>query len=241
MNKGYCFVSGSARSGTSELVRMLNCSPTILIGMERFFYLIERRELNHKHFSEEYFGNIKNEDTHADGALIIDMSSYKERFESSKIIGDKYPNLYEYFDYIFEIFPKAKHLYILRNPLSVAESYQARFTNPEDPQWLLDYKFGLANWNKSVSAALNLNENQLSFFKFICYEKIFGDFSNYKSMMNFLSTPPMDESQYKIFSKRFAKLSAQQVVRNDEIRQYVAEHANWHAYQELIARTRHQQ
>ncbi|MGR3378667.1 sulfotransferase [Salipiger abyssi] len=135
------FVSGVSRAGTSALVNMLNAHEGMAIGQERYHAKISKGAIKPHHFKHERFVDVRRpEDTHAKGGLHI--GDAKNRVRSANYIGDKYPRLYLHFDYIFETFPNAKHLYILRNPISVVESFEARNKNPDD-NWSWFWRDGM--------------------------------------------------------------------------------------------------
>lgn len=228
--KQILFVSGVARSGTSALVNVLNTNPDFLIGMERFFFRIRRKLLKPDDFEEDRFLTVKQGDTHAPG---FDREAIRKSYSVAKIIGDKFPLLYENFDYIFDTFPNARHIYIVRNPLSVAESYDARKQDKSD-KWIKSGLVGIQEWNSSVNSVVSLSQDRLDKFHFLQYEEFFSDVAAMNRLFAHYGAQATDESRLSKFVDRFSALNRKLVERRDDIRQAVAENCDWAAYRELL-------
>ena len=226
------FVSGVARSGTSALVSVLNTNPGFLIGMERYFFPIRRCEITPEHFKRARFLDVQEGDTHAKN---LSMAQQGEAFRQARYVGDKFPLLYQNFDYIFETFPEARHIYIVRNPLSVAESYDARERNPED-KWRKSWDIGLREWNDSVRAIAGLTEAQAARFHFVQYEDFFADSARMNALFRAFGLDAVAPEKLVSFVTKFEALNARPVDRRDDIRQHVARHADWEAYRALLGR-----
>lgn len=241
------FISGVARSGTSELVSVLNEHPNFLIGSERYFYVIERRELETYHFEMERFLNILPEDCHNDSRLLKEgqflikkgILTGKINVEDIKVIGDKYPNLYEHFDWIFERFPNAVHIYIVRNPFSVAQSFQRRFENIND-EWDENFVSAVHRWNISVERALFFFEKFKEKFIFLLYEQFFSNVENMNKLFKILGYSTINNDKLQPYVDRFYKLNSQMVQKEEVIRYYVSRNANWEAYKHICKISDHQ-
>ena len=117
----HCFISGFARSGTTALVKMLNGHHDINIGIER----------NRRLFS-----------------LYMEVAKYKddvfewldppvfEMASDAKVIGDKLPMLFRFYDDVQRSYPDAVWLITDRDIVSIANSWQARHDNPLDKTWV---------------------------------------------------------------------------------------------------------
>lgn len=219
------FVSGVARSGTSELVRVLNIHDNFLIGQERYFYIIKRKELDESYFNIERFMNIIPNDTHVNGSINKKIFCY----DQIKVIGDKYPNLFDDLDWIFHRFPNAYHIYIIRNPFSVAQSYQRRYEDKND-RWTFDYKNALEHWNNSVRKVCSLEDKHMEKFIFLIYEEFYSDVNIMNSVFKLLSYSKVDSSKLQPFVDRFKNLSRNLTPKEEEIRYYVAKNADWESY-----------
>lgn len=226
------FVSGVGRSGTSALVNLLNLHPGLLIGQERYFYLFRKNLIGPAHFEKARFLDVRPEDTHPQAGLRPGRGDPAARFDQARYVGDKYPSLFRHFDHIFDAFPKARHVYILRNPLSVIESYDARHANPADA-WKLTWQDGLAAWNESLGRVSALPPERLHQFVLLQYETLYASPAAMNRLYAALDLPPLPEAQLIPFAEKFAALNDKPVARRDELRAAVARHADWAAYARL--------
>ncbi|MEM5882404.1 MAG: sulfotransferase [Candidatus Aenigmatarchaeota archaeon] len=241
------FISGVARSGTSELVNVLNEHSCFLIGSERYYYVIERRELDAYHFEMERFLNILPEDCHDDSQLFKEgqflikkgVLTGKINVEEIKVIGDKYPNLYEHFDWIFERFPNAMHIYIVRNPFSVAQSFQRRFENVND-NWNENFISAIKRWNESIEKVLFFEEKHKENFIFVVYEKFFSNVEIMNKLFTILGYHPIAHEKLQSYVDKFYKLNSQMTPKDEVIRYYVSQNANWEAYKHICKISDHQ-
>ena len=233
MNK-LLFVSGTARAGTSALVNILNLHNHILMGQERYFFKFKKDLITRGHFSKKRFLDIREGDTHEFGGLKVPLGKREKRFDYAFYVGDKYPPLFRHLDHMFKEFPKARHIYVLRNPLSVVESYEARFQNPED-NWNLNWEAGLAAWNESVHNIAALPDDKLSQFIFVQYEEIYSQTKAINALFTRLGLSNLEPETLAPFVSKFADLIQKPVPRWDDIRMHVARKADWPSYQKLSA------
>ncbi len=151
------------------------------------------------------------------------------------MIGDKYPLLYKNLEVILQRFPQAEHVYIVRNPLSVIESYNSRFTDLNDT-WNRPWKLGLEEWNASIRTVMQQPEEVLRKFHFIIYENFFSSAVHMNALYEALGASPLSEDQLTSFVEKFRALNEKPVLRNDEFRAFVARHADWATYNRLLDR-----
>lgn len=229
-SKTIAFVSGVARSGTSALVNLMNVHPQILMGQERFFWLLEKGTMHPEHFEAERFLEVRPEDSHIRRPFPKDEI---ERFGNACVIGDKHPNLFEFFPVVFERFPAARHIYILRNPLSVIESYDRRHRDTSDP-WNRSFAQGLREWNQSVAAVASLSDAQRHQFLVVEYESVFADSAETDRIFHFLDLEPPPESNLCHIRRKFEELNQSKVPRRDDLRRFVAQYADWESYRKLL-------
>ncbi|SMP05559.1 sulfotransferase family protein [Shimia sagamensis] len=234
--KKLVFVSGVARSGTSALVNVLNKNPGFLIGMERYFFLIKREEITLEHFRGQRFLAVEEGDTHGKG---LAMEDPKKALRNATFIGDKFPLLFEHFDYMLDAFPEARHIYIVRNPLSVVESYDARLRDKSD-KWRKSWQVGLNEWNTSVQSVMKLSAEQLAKFYFVSYESFFESTGEMNALFSHFDLGEVRNEHLKPFCQKFRELNENPVKRRDDIRQYVARHADWQSYRALLQRIEEQ-
>ena len=156
--KELLFVGGCPRSGTTALTRLLNRHGDILLGNERFYRVFERGELTPGHFAKARFLRFEPGDTH-DEPPGLDTGPHahfagaaaETRYDAARMIGDKYPPIFRSYGMVAERFDDTHIVYILRNPVSVAESYQARADDRSD-RWPFDGLRAVLDWNESVAA-----------------------------------------------------------------------------------------
>ncbi|KGM87298.1 Sulfotransferase family [Roseovarius mucosus DSM 17069] len=234
MVKELLFVSGTPRSGTSALVRMLNLNPAVMIGMERYFSRYKKGGLDSSFFDADRFLDVQENDTHAKGGFgIQDAKKLRERYERAQIIGDKYPLLYLQFDEILTAFPEARHVFIIRNPLSVAESYQERSENPAD-SFNKDYRTAIEEWNKGLDAMLALPEAVRAKFCVVEYESIFKSATEINRLFTFLGLSTPEAKALAGLKERANDLEQTLVPRRDDLRAYVTRNAKWGLYKRFL-------
>jgi len=234
MNK-HLFLSGTARAGTSALVNILNQHNHILMGQERYFNKFRQNTIARAHFHKERFLDLRDGDTHEHGGLhSIPPGQREQRFDKAIYVGDKFPPMFRHFDHVLNEFPKAHHIYILRNPLSVVESYETRFQNTEDP-WHLNWRDGLKAWNDSLSRITTLPSKTLQRFTFVLYEDLYAHTRAINALFTRLGLSNLEPETLQPFVAKFYKLNQKPVPRRDDIRMYVARNADWAAYKQVCA------
>lgn len=236
MTKDLLFVSGTPRSGTTALVRLLNLHPAVMIGMERYFNHFKQGSMDSSFFGPDRFIDMREGDTHAMGGFgIRDPQKLRNRYDRAKIIGDKYPLLYLQFDRILSAFPEARHVFIIRNPLSVAESYQNRYENPNDT-FNKDYRTAIEEWNKGLAAMQALPEAARAKFCIVEYESIFRSDAEFNRLFAFLGLSSPENRFLTKLRMRSEELEYTLVPRRDAIRAYVAQNARWGLYKNVIGK-----
>ena len=230
MTKDILFISGTARSGTTAMANMLNDQSGFLIGVERYNRLFRAGEVTPGHFAPPRFLDIRPGDSHKKGGF-PGIGDPGARLSAASVIGDKFPQLYQHYDAIFARFPRARHIFMIRNPLSVAESYQARAQNPRD-NWQRDFITAVTDWNQSLAAVLALTRAQRGQVFIAEYEKVFFEPGEMRRLFVFLNRPFDSTRAQKTFA-RAAKLSDKMVPRRDDIRLYVSQNADWASYGRL--------
>lgn len=195
-----CFVCGCPRSGTTALAQMINEHPQALLGVERFKYIAmgsRGAEFKPELFEQERFIDIRDTDTNLKGAN-LPIAQKAASIWPPQIIGEKIPRLYMRQKYLRDTFPKSKLVAIVRDPLAVALSWQARADNPKD-NWPAKNGAaqGFEEWAKSVNfiaAAAPLWKDDLIV---VNYETFFGynDMAEFKDKIKVLfSKLSLDDS-----------------------------------------------
>ncbi|MEP1328060.1 sulfotransferase [Pseudophaeobacter sp.] len=227
------FLSGTAHTDSSALVNILNQHNHIMMGQERYFNKFRNDSIRPDHFKKERFLDIREGDTHAKGGLFCRPRGQRSaHFDKVVYVGDKFPPMFRHLDHVLTEFPKAHHIYILRNPLSVAESYEARFQNPDD-HWNLDWRAGIQAWNDSVARIAALSEAQLQHFIFVQYEEIYAETRAINALFTRLGLSNLEPEKLEPFVAKFAELNTKLVPRRDDIRMQVAQNADWASYKHL--------
>ncbi|QOC23783.1 sulfotransferase [Wenzhouxiangella sp. AB-CW3] len=230
--KEVLFVSGVARSGTSALVNVLNTHQDIMMGQERFYWRIKRGQLSPEYFFKDRYLDIQEGDTHNKRPLSDFSDGAELRYDRARYIGDKFPSLFRHFDDVMEQFPAARHVYILRNPFSVVESYEARFQDAED-SWNLSWMNGLEAWNESVGRVARLSDRQVAKFTILQYERFFSSVDVMRGMFLSLGLSGPGGNVLDQFVARFCQLNEKLVPRRDDLRCYVAQNADWGSYNKV--------
>lgn len=192
MKQEYLFICGCPRSGTTALVRLLNAHKSIGIGMERYKYYASQQnvhKINSNAFKAENFFNLQDEQTNLKWTQYYDDLRIKYQ-QGIDIVGDKYPHYYRFYDQINSNLNNVKWIFIVRNVVDVAKSYNVRSANPEDG-WPSEanYKRAVVHWNESLAKTWKYQKSNYNPNLFICeYERLFGYETDYlKSLLNFLN------------------------------------------------------
>lgn len=175
----YLFVGGPPRSGTTALVHYLNRHPAVLLCMERYKWL-PAREVGPDLFSFERILDYRPR-PRGDRLETNTPREYHEELLASKDParlewkGDKAPGYVERLDVLAENNPGASFILTYRPLEEVAESFEARSRDPEDP-WLggrEGFRIGTEHWNAAmrhtrdfVESAANLNVLVVSYHDF---------------------------------------------------------------------------
>lgn len=139
-SKRTLFVSGVARSGTTILSDLLNTHSHVCLGVERFkFQYLVHKNFDPNLFSKDRFFSFQDDDTNLrpnTGKKWEDLyHGLSAKWDRSLIVGDKIPDLTAVLGRLLQVYPGSRFLFILRDPASVAASWQARSENKRDVHW----------------------------------------------------------------------------------------------------------
>jgi hypothetical protein len=135
------------------MVDLLNCHRNIIMLQERYSNLLLKKPmLQPGHFAEERLFTFQEGDSFHNA--VSEESGYgklRTRYVSSLYVGDKVPRLYERLDWIAQNFECVTLIFMSRNVLDVAASYNRRARDVEDKLWPRDQDFRVAvyDWNLS--------------------------------------------------------------------------------------------
>lgn len=141
------FVTGCQRSGTTAFTEYLNHHPEILVGVERYGR-VSAKEITPEMFTFERILDYSAEDSLRPREYYVDLLSKKDP-ERLKWIGDKFPGYAKWLRPLSENNPGAYFIILYRPIEEVAESWEARSKNPDDP-WLggkNGFELGVQMWN----------------------------------------------------------------------------------------------
>ncbi|MDJ0745649.1 MAG: sulfotransferase [Xenococcaceae cyanobacterium MO_167.B27] len=233
-NKNYLFAIGNARSGTTALGKLLNFSPEICLGIERYG---KEDDISAMSFEKENFFDVNSKGYSVRPHF---YETIREKFDTAKYVGDKRPRFIESWKNTFLNLPQAKIVYIFRNIYDVACSYNVRASNAAqglDKQWRTNRDFSEAvhDWNEGIQEIQNLAR----FYKvyFVKYEDFFVHRSKMIHLFNYLGVNP-EEPKTKVGIEKTYKtaLSVQKKARilADHEKEYIDANADFEAYNKLL-------
>ena len=236
------FVCGPPRSGTTALARLLNTSESLVVGIERYRKrLMQLRGTdNGSLFGKERFFRFDTGDTDVDfNAAHPELTQRsKRKFDTAMYIGDKVPRLYRRLDYIDAAFPHCVVVYIIRDPIHVASSWQRRADSEHD-RWPQrnGYQQAIIEWNQSVRFAMEARQRFGNRIILLSYERIFGSrrLAVWRELMRRLQLPAKtEESTRRFLHNAFRRATADRKVEV-EVLQYASRTADYIAYARLLA------
>ncbi len=227
----FLFISGCPRSGTSALVHLLSGSTDVLLGMERYGHLTTKDNflLNKSHFEKQRFFKVTEGDTfyddfdkfHAFDPLI------HEKFDNCKIVGDKRPDLYESYDKLFSAFPETKVLFIYRDIIEVASSYQARVILGDTWPKSKNFSQAVNDWNRALFLTREAARKDYN-IKTVEFSDIFTHNKDLSPLFSYLNIEYCDNLQKKVkhINARSIQLQKQRkCFLSSKEEQYVAKRA----------------
>lgn len=232
-NKKYIFISGCDRSGTTAAVRLLNAHSKICIGMERYKGLINDSEklktLTEDRFKKENFFDIKDEETNIQWDYFY--NPLEEKFNDCSYVGDKVPRYFQIYGHLKSKFPNSKHIFLVRDPVEVANSWKVRAQDARDVNWLStnDVQRAVQVWNSSLKVAYKKMKTGDLNIIFVSYSDLFsGDDLTLQHILKFLELPNSNslKSKFQEMTSMWSERKAKELMlTNDEI-EYVNVNAN---------------
>lgn len=249
--KRLLFVCGTPRSGTSPLAELLNTSPHVVLGVERFLRLLLLYVRDDPDVLRDRVRALFDRDRLLGDQLPDDSKPFPPaeresamaKWDHATYVGDKWPQLYKYIGTLASACPEARFVYVFRNPYSVAASWQRRADNDKDTGWPAEngYRAAVVAWNQSLGLALDALDALDGRMVAVRYEKLFSRppaMRQYLAVMDWLG---FDEGPP---TYRYTRLVVDDSVRRASasppipacIRRHVAATADFPSYQELIRR-----
>ena len=249
-SKRYLFICGNPRSGTTALGDLLNTDSRLIIGKER--YRRVRKGLGPEHFTKERFFEPTPQETSFLPARLIpqgekgysvwpdDEQAVRRKWNSPDLVyvGDKAPFYVRQLPYLRDSFPGCKLVVLLRDPVSVADSYQRRAEDPDD-HWPIenDHTVAIEHWNQSTE---DLNDHLDRFglqdLFIVDYETFYsGDRTYLESLYRFLELEisPAVEERFIEETKDSGQRSERPLRLSLEEVMTVRDRADWVGYQRL--------
>jgi len=159
--KRLLFVCGTPRSGTSALAQLLNTSPNVVLGIERYRALLVALCRSPPHsagdpiralFSKDrLLGAMRPEDTKP--FPLAQKGDAEAKWNHATYVGDKVPFLYRHIESLARACPDARFVHIVRDPYQVAASWQRKADDPDDA-WpkTNDAAAAVIRWNEGSPA-----------------------------------------------------------------------------------------
>mgnify|MGYP002713112743 CR=1 FL=1 len=178
------FIGGLPRSGTTMVQNILDSHPDIYGGPEfdRIPNIMDLRNKLLKSLKAGRISTYTSEESinRATSTLIDSLFSGISTTKKIKYISEKTPWNILFFEELFEVFPDAKYIMVLRNPLEVYNSMKqvalnAKKKNISPPDFTINYKIAVAYMEavyKIMDKLLNSYSNN---FYVIRYEALLND------------------------------------------------------------------
>ena len=223
------FIAGCARSGTTAMARLLNRGDQrVLIGIERYKYV--PRDIRSAYFYKEKFLNATASETNI---LREDLfQQFRDKWDAGHLqyLGDKVPAYYRLMPHLAQTFPYCKIIFMFRDLLPVASSFNVRATIETSPTWPRenDYRKAVKEWNASLKCLKQFvdagHEKQVFI---VPYERLFSGETTYLTALYDFLGLEIRPRMYKVFdnnTKDWASRSTKELMLNEEMRLYLAKH-----------------
>jgi hypothetical protein len=177
--KNKLFIAGCARSGTSALAQLIGSHSKVVMGMERFGHLYDKKEfkVTERLFEPKRFLNVKKNDTFYsdfnefhdwDPDIVDKLNNYNYEY-----IGDKRPEIYEVYDDVIKTFSGAKIIFIYRNIYEVAASWNKRASDGDSWAVNRDFKAAVSAWGESLRLTIDAMKKYPANIVCVKYEDVF--------------------------------------------------------------------
>lgn len=233
--KNYLFAIGNPRSGTTALGKLLNSSPEICLGIERFSL---NDNVSASSFTKESFFDAKSANYLVRPHLYEEI---KPKFDQAKYIGDKRPRFVKFWRNTWLNLPKAKIVYIFRNIYDVACSYNTRAGNAAlgiDQSWssTRDFAKAVQDWNEGLQEVRNLAQFYTVYW--VKYEDFFIDQLKMLHLLDYLQVNPAEadvqQGMNRVHQAALSLKDKPRMLSDSEIK-YIDAHADLESYNYLLS------
>ena len=161
----------------------------------------------------------------------------KRKFDTAVYVGDKVPQLYRRLPHIESAFPNCVVIYIVRDPVNVAASWQRRAEANNDP-WPQrnGYQQAVIEWNESVRFAMKARQHLGNRMILLSYDRLFGQrrWLVWRELMRRLQLPTKPDETTKRFLENAYRRAIKKRDHSTEILQYVSRSADYVTYAKLL-------
>ena len=178
----------------------MSAHPKIVLGVERYVLLANQKR---NRFSPELFEKDKFFDLQPRETFYKELNAggyyevARRRFDDALWVGDKIPHLFQKYDEVDAALPGAHYIYIVRNIIDVAGSYQKR---ADTGSWkeTRDYARAVLDWRHSIEATLKFTARMTtskSRVHIISYEELYLQAANLEPLFAKLGLEVIPEVQ----------------------------------------------
>jgi hypothetical protein len=249
----HCFVFGCPRSGTSALTRLLHQDDRVVMGMERYKDLLldpdGRAGFSPDLFEPARFLDFRPGDTNITpdtdaGRYVRHYARAERRFREGtvEVVGDKVRAQDLVTTTVAERVPDARFVFIYRDLLRVASSFEARAANVDDTGWAANrgYRRALQRWNMAFAAADELLDRVGAPPVFVVrYERLFnGDEEVCAALFAFLGLDltPVVRRRFAQMTDRWEQRAAEPLGLEPDQQAYLRDHADQTVLERFDAR-----
>ena len=249
----FLFVAGVARSGTTALTNVLASHRQIVIGIERFKFLLGQRTIRDfvpRYFEKEAFFDFSDGLTnltpdHADHGPFVTRfyERMREKFDTATYFGDKVPNNFWFLDDLHRQFAPLRLIFIFRDVAEVALSWDQRAMNPADgwPSQNGTHR-AVDTWNEAIARYTKFAELHPHTVLPLEHSKFFGDAggsgAELERAMNFLKLD-VDASVATAYGHACNRYRTGIVSKprslSPDLEAYIAEHADLAGMQNIFS------
>ena len=231
------FVGGCARSGTTALADYLNRHPRVMVCQERYKRGVSTARITRDHFAFDRILDFRPEELERPLWPPERFMEYHAKMLGDKDpaelawVGDKGPWYVRYMDTLTENNPGARFVIVYRSLEEVAESWNARAKDPDDP-WR-EYRGveeAVEIWNAAMTETRQfIRSNPTPRVLIVSYHDFFSRIEAVVPQLSRFLGMEFDEavvSAWREASSSFAGSRRRKETLNEEQRSYIHEHAN---------------
>lgn len=226
------FVTGVPRSGTTAMARLLNSHPDIAMMHERYGRAVGRPDFGPRYFTTERARTFVDGDGSRSAFDNPTTQAALAKWETAKVVGVKVPKI-ESVLRVADRFESAKVIAIVRDPFSVALSFQVRADREGDASWPKTRGYEAAVWehNVGMAALLEAQKRNTGNLLVVRYEHVYSPGSDLTPIFRFLGVSPETGVQTAAHEQSFKDEEHRQRAR---IAAFVSAEAQFGSYRELL-------